>query len=71
VSYWTSRAHELRAAQARALAEALLEADARDDRERRPSRATAAGDWRKLRGLPAVGRGVSGAIPGTRPGDGL
>jgi hypothetical protein len=30
--------------------------------------ATAAGDARRLRGLPAVGRGIGGAIPGTRPG---
>jgi hypothetical protein len=33
--------------------------------------ATAAGDYRKLRGIPAIGRGVSGAIQGTRPGDSL
>jgi len=32
---------------------------------------TAAGDESRLRGLPAVGRGCSGAIPGTRPGGGL
>jgi hypothetical protein len=25
------------------------------------------GDERKLRGIPAIGRGVQGAIPGTRP----
>lgn len=25
------------------------------------------GDQRALRGLPAVGRGIGGAIPGTRP----
>ena len=29
--------------------------------------ATAPGDTRKLRGIPAIGRGVGGAIPGTRP----
>jgi hypothetical protein len=22
-------------------------------------------DWQRLRGLPAIGRGVSGAVPGT------
>lgn len=27
------------------------------------------GDERALRGIPAIGRGVTGAIPGTRPGD--
>jgi len=29
-----------------------------------------AGDERLLRGIPAIGRGVSGAVPGTRP-DGI
>lgn len=29
---------------------------------------SAEGDPRRLRGLPAIGRGVSGAIPGTAPG---
>ncbi len=29
---------------------------------------TAGGDERRLRGIPAIGRGVSGAIPGTKPG---
>lgn len=33
--------------------------------------ATAGGDERRLRGIPAVGRGCAGAIPGTRPGDSL
>lgn len=28
---------------------------------------TLAGDTRKLRGIPAIGRGVTGAIPGTTP----
>jgi hypothetical protein len=32
---------------------------------------TAPGDSRKLRGIPAIGRGVSGAIRDTRPGDSL
>ena len=32
---------------------------------------TLAGDSRKLRGIPAIGRSVTGAIPGTRPGDNL
>lgn len=30
-------------------------------------RVTAAGDERKLRGIPAIGRGVAGAITGTVP----
>ena len=29
--------------------------------------ATSGGDERRLRGLPAIGRGVQGAIRGTRP----
>lgn len=29
------------------------------------------GDERALRGIPAIGRGVAGAIPGTRPGNDL
>lgn len=32
---------------------------------------TAAGDQRRLRGIPAIGRGVAGAITGTRPGGNL
>jgi hypothetical protein len=35
------------------------------------ARATAAGDASRLRGLAAIGRGCSGAIRGTRPGDNL
>jgi hypothetical protein len=30
-------------------------------------RATLAGDTRRLRGIPAIGYGVDGAIPGTNP----
>ena len=33
----------------------------------RPTFATAAGDERKLRGIPAIARGVAGVIPGTSP----
>ena len=32
---------------------------------------TPGGDARKLRGIPAIGRSVRGAIPGTNPGDNL
>jgi len=32
---------------------------------------TPGGDARKLRGIPAIGRNVRGAIPGTVPGDDL
>jgi hypothetical protein len=34
----------------------------------RPRTQTDAGDERTLRGIPAIGRGVGGAVPGTRPG---
>jgi hypothetical protein len=37
----------------------------------KPTKATAGGDERKLRGIPAIGRGVAGAIPGTRPGQNI
>jgi hypothetical protein len=33
--------------------------------------ATAPGDARKLRGIPAIGRSVRGAIPGSVPGEEL
>lgn len=33
--------------------------------------ATAGGDSRKLRGIPAIGRSVTGAIPGTVPGNNI
>lgn len=31
------------------------------------ARATLPGDTRRLRGIPAIGRGVAGASPGTNP----
>jgi hypothetical protein len=52
--------------QAQAIAAAVRESDTIFER---PTHATAAGDERKLRGIPVVGaRGVGGAITGTRPG---
>lgn len=38
-----------------------------DTNEPGPVGGTSGGDWERLRGLPAVGRGVSGAIRGTDP----
>lgn len=64
LSSWL-RKHELETAQARLLAQIALETS--DAVFKRPSRATAAGDSRKLRGIPAIGRGVTGAIPNTVP----
>lgn len=65
MSLWTTRAHQLLQAQAQQLAEVLRDTDLPDERT---YRATAGGDERRLRGIPAIGRGVTGAIPGTRPG---
>lgn len=45
------------------IADIIIETDA----PVRIAGATAAGDERKLRGIPAIGRGVTGAIPNTVP----
>ena len=68
MSTWTARTHELHTAQARQLADILLDIDPNEPaiKEKR-YRATAAGDERKLRGIPAIARGVPGAIPGSSP----
>jgi hypothetical protein len=55
-------------AQSRAVADAIRETG-RSLEEVKPKAVEV--DWRYLRGLPAIGRGVAGAIPGTRPGDRL
>lgn len=57
---------QLRADQARLVREALDEAPT-DAPMHRDGPATAGGDERRLRGIPAIGRGVTGAIPGTDP----
>lgn len=54
--------HQLKISQATAVAKACREAT-----DNKTYRTTAAGDERKLRGIPAIGRGVAGAIPGTSP----
>jgi hypothetical protein len=59
---WLERA-ELHDAHRRARLNAAIE-NAVDER---PSSPTAAGDTRKLRGIPAIGRGVAGAMNGTDP----
>jgi hypothetical protein len=65
---WRVKAHDLRAHQARVLADVLLEIDPDDPKlEDRRYATTLGGDHQKLRGLPAIGRGVSGAIHGTSP----
>jgi hypothetical protein len=57
------RRHELEAEQARILARVLAEVE---DELRADPRA-AAGDPARLRGLPAVGRGIAGAVSGSDP----
>lgn len=64
-SSWTTKAHQLREHQADMYAEVLRTIDP-DDLEP-VYRTTAGGDEQKLRGIPAIGRGVTGAIPGTSP----
>jgi hypothetical protein len=56
--------HQLHVEQAQQLARIARDTDVTLER---PSHATAAGDTRKLRGIPAIGRCVAGAIPGTSP----
>lgn len=66
MSLWTTKAHELHAAQARQLIDIARDTETTDPTIKR-YHATAGGDERRLRGIPAIGRGVQGAIPGTRP----
>jgi hypothetical protein len=65
MSSWTTKAHLLRQRQAEQLSEVLTDLEPVDVKT---YRTTAAGDQRKLRGIPAIGRGVTGAIPGSVPG---
>lgn len=51
----------------RAIAKAILEGEAADIPTRTAAGGTAAGDPRRLRGLPAIGRNVSGATIHTDP----
>lgn len=62
--------HARRALEARRNAK-LLAKLAREDGApvlERPAKPQDAADGRTLRGIPAIGRGVDGAIPGTKPG---
>jgi hypothetical protein len=68
MNLWTSKAHQLRAHQARLLADIIRNINPDDPTAaERVYTTTLAGDERKLRGIPAIGRGVTGAIPGTSP----
>lgn len=58
--------NELHRAQMAAIQSVIIEA--RDDDESKPRfYGTAAGDERKLRGIPAIGRGVTGATDRSIP----
>jgi hypothetical protein len=56
---------ELKAHQARVLAEILLETTVEEPP--RTYRTPPGGDNQRLRGIPAIGPGVAGHIPGTHP----
>lgn len=67
---WTTKAHELRTIQAQQVAAILRDLDPNDTRtfdDAKIYQQTNGGDEQKLRGIPAIGRGVSGCIPGTSP----
>jgi hypothetical protein len=63
--------HDLAVHQADKLAEIVADLDLDNPYPIVQTGATAGGDERRLRGIPAIGRGVAGAIPGTRPGANL
>lgn len=70
MSTWTARAHELRATQARILADILRTLDPDDPRTLTDAKhiGSPAGDEQKLRGIPVVGaQGVSGTMHDTQP----
>ncbi len=58
--------HDLRIAQAHQLATILRDIDVEQPHDT-PTRATAGGDKRRLRGIPVLANGVGSAIPGTNP----
>lgn len=73
MSTWTAKAHELREAQARVLADILRDLDPDDPvldpfktRHQIGSRSPA-GDEQRLRMIPVYARGVPGTIPETDP----
>ena len=61
------RVTDQRAADARKLEKILLETGPLDGPVQTAKMATLAGDNRRLRGLPIVGRGIAGTAPGTDP----
>ena len=69
MSLWTTPAHQLLQAQARILAEIVLDTNPDEPVKNRAiiGYRSAAGDQQRLRLIPAIARGVAGAIPGTNP----
>lgn len=62
---------ELDAHNVRVLARIALETGGDVRVERQAKVLSRLGDERQLRGIPAIGRGVTGAIPGSSPGHSL
>lgn len=60
---------ELRQHQATVLSDEISRALGDGNQATPPRKTPAGGDPMALRGIPAIGRGASGAITGTRPGD--
>jgi hypothetical protein len=65
------RNHQLDQHNAELLARITLETATSDDQHHTPEHRVLSrlGDEIQLRGIPAIGRGVQGAINGTRPGN--
>ena len=61
---------ELDAHNAKVMVQIARDTSTSDTPIRTAQGATAGGDSRKLRGIPAIGRSVAGAIDGTKPGQG-
>ena len=66
-STWTVKAHNLRATQAAILVDVLMEIDPHDPAVERRYVGSNDSDHARLRGLRAIGPGVSGAMHGTDP----
>jgi hypothetical protein len=67
LSLWTARAHELAAAQAQQILELARTTTDPTITFKPTIHVTLGGDPIRLRGIPAIGHGVTGAIRGTRP----
>jgi hypothetical protein len=70
MNLWRLSQHQLHAAQARQVAQIAAEVEP-DQTLKRVTPGSLPGDEKALRGIPAIGRGVSGCINGTRPGSNL